>query len=39
MLNTYPDPLPHTEWKLLPPKVVEEVFRILAEEDVEQENI
>jgi hypothetical protein len=23
----------------LPPKVVEEVFRILAEEDVEQENI
>ena len=37
MFNTDPDPLPCKEWNLLPPKVVEEAFRILVEEDVERE--
>ena len=37
MFNTGPDPLPCKEQKSLPPEVVEEAFRILAEEDVEWE--
>ena len=37
MFNTDPDPLPCREKKSLPPEVVEEAFRKLAEEDVEQE--
>ena len=37
MFNTDPDPFPRKEQKSLPPKVVEEDFRILVEEDDEQE--
>ena len=37
MFNTGPDPLPCKEQKSLPPEVVEEAFRILAEEDVDRE--
>ena len=37
MLNTKLVLLPHKERKSLPPDVVEEAFRILAEEDAEQE--
>ena len=33
MFSTDPNPLPHEEQKPLPPEVVEEAFRILAEED------
>lgn len=37
MFSTNPNPLTHIEWKLFPPKVVEEAFQILAEEDAREE--
>ena len=37
MFSIDPNPLPHKEWNLFPPKVVEEAFRILAEEDAIRE--
>ena len=37
MFSIDPNPLPHKERKSLPPEVVEEAFRILAEEDAIRE--